>query len=323
MSIKRGVNFYSYQLTYYKGEYDLEGLISEASKTGAEGIELIMEQMPVGSYPNPSDVDVDNWFFMMEKYKTKPVSMVSFIDWMLYKGRILTLREQVDLMAQDLRLAAQLGFKVLRVLCPVRKEVMEASIPYAEKYDVKMGLEVHSPMMLHARWTDEYYEMFDRSGSKHVGLIPDFGIFQTRPAKKRIDDALKQGANPKTMDFLVKSCIVGIDIKKTIQEMNKMGAGPAEMAVAMSMIRSRYNDPEQLRGLKQYIIHIHGKFNEMDEDYNETSIDYENPIRILKEIGYDGYICSEYEGQQMFGAGEEPDEIEQVRRHQEMLKRMI
>ena len=48
-------------------------------------------------------------------------------------------------------------------------------------------------------------------------------------------------------------------------------------------------------------------------------------MRILRENGFDGYINSEFEGQRdQQDMGEEGlvDEVEQVRRHHEMLKRL-
>jgi len=324
MSIKRGVSFYSYQQAYYKGQYDLEGLIRTTSEVvGAEGIELLAEQTPVGSYPNPSDADVDKWFGWMDKYKTKPTCMDSFIDYLMFKGRVSTLKEQVQMMERDLRLAARLGFNVIRVLCPVRKEVVEASIPIAEYYNVKMGVEVHSPMMIHARWMEEYVDMFERSGSKHVGIIPDFGIFQKRPARKLLQDALKRGADEKALDYIVEAFENGTDIHRIIQELKQRNAGPQEMQVAMSLIRTRPSKPEELRDIAKYLLHFHGKFFEMDEYCSETSVDYETPIKIMKELGFNGYICSEYEGQRLYTGAEEADEVEQVRRHQVMLRKLI
>ena len=60
--------------------------------------------------------------------------------------------------------------------------------------------------------------------------------------------------------------------------------------------------------------------------YEEKSINYADPIRYLKEGGYDGYINSEFEGQrycQDMGYEGLIDEVEQVRRHHEMLSRLI
>ena len=324
MAIKRGVSFYSFQESYFRGQYNLEDLIRLTSEVvGAEGIEILAEATPVGSFPDPSDADVDRWFGWMDKYKTKPTCMDSFIDYQMFKGRTLTLKEQVMQMERDLRLSARLGFTVMRVLCPVRKEIVEASIPYAEKYNVRMGVEIHSPMMLHSEWMEEYYEMFDRTGSKHVGIVVDFGCFQRKPPRKAVLNAIEQGGKQKILNYIVESCENMIPITEIIEAIKKMGAGAPEMELAQSFFRSRYSDPEHLRDVFKYILHFHGKFAEMDEDCHETSFDYEKPIRILKESGYDGYINSEYEGHKLYIEPEEADELEQVRRHHIMLRRLI
>ena len=91
-------------------------------------------------------------------------------------------------------------------------------------------------------------------------------------------------------------------------------------------------DPLDLYDIVPYIKCIHGKFNEMTEipgkpgQYEERSIQYPEVIAILNDCCYDGYIDSEYEGQrhqQDMGYEGLPDEVEQVRRHHEMLRRLI
>jgi sugar phosphate isomerase/epimerase len=90
--------------------------------------------------------------------------------------------------------------------------------------------------------------------------------------------------------------------------------------------------PEDILEIIPYIISIHGKFYEMTEipgkpgQYEDVSIDYENVIKYLKQGGYNGYINSEYEGQrsqQDRGIENLADEVEEVRRHHEMLARLI
>jgi sugar phosphate isomerase/epimerase len=59
--------------------------------------------------------------------------------------------------------------------------------------------------------------------------------------------------------------------------------------------------------------------------YEELCIDYETTLRHLRENGFDGYINSEFEGQrdqQDRGMEYLVDEVEQVRRHHEMLARL-
>ena len=101
------------------------------------------------------------------------------------------------------------------------------------------------------------------------------------------------------------------------------------MGQALLLSRTKAAD---LKDLMPYITHFHGKFYNMSEipgepgHYQDISVDYETPIRFLKENGYEGYINTEYEGQRRFqdrGIEDLISEVDQVRKHQEMLKRLI
>ena len=67
----------------------------------------------------------------------------------------------------------------------------------------------------------------------------------------------------------------------------------------------------------------HGKFYEMTEDYKETSIPYEELIPFLIQNDFHGVIASEYEGQSSIMDAFPVDEVEQVRRHHVMLRRLL
>lgn len=88
---------------------------------------------------------------------------------------------------------------------------------------------------------------------------------------------------------------------------------------------------EVMRQLAGHVVSCHGKFNHMSEipgrlgEYQDAAIDYEGAIAALKEGGYEGYINSEYEGQRYWQdrtRAEMMSEVEQVRRHHEMLRRL-
>ena len=55
-------------------------------------------------------------------------------------------------------------------------------------------------MTLTARWIVEYMDMVVKSGSKYVGIIPDFGIFMMRPTRGSLTKPAPrvQGMNPVT-----------------------------------------------------------------------------------------------------------------------------
>ena len=77
---------------------------------------------------------------------------------------------------------------------------------------------------------------------------------------------------------------------------------------------------------------MHGKFYDMTEipgepgHYEDKSIMYKEVIDILKTTDWEGYIDSEFEGQrsrQDMGREGLVDEVDQVRKNHEMLKRLI
>ena len=112
----------------------------------------------------------------------------------------------------------------------------------------------------------------------------------------------------------------------------KYPAHKLDMGTIERMNLSRSSaDPEDIIDIIPYIVSIHGKFYDMTEIpgkpgcYEDKAIDYETPMKYLREHGFDGYIDSEFEGQrdqQDMGIEGLVDEVEQVRRHHEMLRRL-
>ena len=78
-----------------------------------------------------------------------------------------------------------------------------------------------------------------------------------------------------------------------------------------------------MKKVAKYIHHVHAKFYEVDENYAENGIDFKNALKVLKEIGYEGYINTEYEGQLFIVDPKDVDEVEQVRRQHVMTERML
>ena len=131
--IKLGVSLYSYQEEYFLRTLSLEQCIATAAKAGATGIESIAEQMMPG-FPKLSDAFYDQWRAWMDKYGTVPTAHDAMLDTKKYKGRLLTDDECMVEFERDLRHAAKLGCKVVRVLCMVSPEIMEKAVPIAERH---------------------------------------------------------------------------------------------------------------------------------------------------------------------------------------------
>ena len=148
--------------------------LRETAKTGATGVELLAEQM-IKRFPNPIEDEAfrEEWFAKLKKYGLTPSCYDAFLENRIFSNRTLSLGEQINMMCRDLRLASLLGFPVLRTLVSTPMDVIEGSLEYAEKVNVKIGLEVHAPFSLNSGWADGYMSLrfMHRSPSTPAGLM--------------------------------------------------------------------------------------------------------------------------------------------------------
>ncbi len=333
MAIKRGVSLYSYQQAYMTGKLDLEGAIKTAvDTTGARGIELIYEQMPVerypySIYPDISENGVAKWKALMDKYNTVPTCMDGFIDSKIYKGRISSFQEQVQMMVQDLALASRLGFSCIRVLALVPPEVIEAAIPAAEYYGVAMGTEVHPRLDINDRWVQNIVNLSRKHNTKYVGIIPDFGIFSKGLNGSQLKYLSIMGEPQDIISYVHDAFMQDKELGEIMETAKEMGATERMMKMLGGYnFMSHYCSPEALKDVMDTVLHFHGKFHYMTEDYKEATIDYKKVFDVIRSTGWDGYVSSEFEGQRTYHGQEcpyEEDEIEQVRRHHKMMKDLL
>ena len=345
--IKRSVSLYSYQDEYYDGKLDLEGCLRETAKTGATGVELLAEQM-IKRFPNPIEDEEfrAHWFDMLKKYGLTPSCYDAFLENRIYSNRTLSLGEQINMMCRDLRLASLLGFPVIRTLVSTPMDVIEGSLEYAEKVNVKIGLEVHAPFSLNSGWADGYMEMINRTGTKYFGFIPDMGIFCKNVPDVLRDKARRQGAKEECLKIVDDAYVqrrekgfvkIKYDLnlgkanmeyrlangqKEMMEAVEKAGGGPADMMYAGASFTYSWSDPQDIIDNIDYIFHTHAKFYNVHEDYVETAVAIPEVVEAYKKAGYTGFLSSEYEGgEHLRDVG--VDSIEQVRRHQEAMRRAI
>ena len=374
MGIKRGVDFYSYQQAQFFKQLDLEGMLAEAASIeGVTGIELLDEQSL--HYPDPGDAFVEKWFGWLEKYKLEPVTMDVFGDVLQFRDHVMSLEELAERLKSDIRLAKRLGFKNVRTLATTPLEVMTLALPVAEECDVRIGKEIHAPIPLNGQYVNEIVDYVNKTGTRHLGIVPDWGIFAYRPSEVTLDWYVRQGAKSKTCELVDQLCmddytgktdiLSNIDlslysagnVESFFSRYIKFGADgvPQDLIPAFEMMENLVKEhvegytsidfevmgqalllsrakAEDLIPLMPYVVNFHGKFYNMSEVegqpgvYEDKALDYENPIRVLKECGYEGYINTEYEGQRRFQDRTEKeliDELDQVRKHQGMMKRLI
>lgn len=350
MAIKRGVSLYSYQQAEFFGQMTWKDQLREVATNlgGATGIEIIGEAT-IPNYPFPSEEFVVDWNNEIARWGLKAVTMDTYLDTMQFRDHAMTFAEAAEHIKYDLRLAKKLGFENIRLVHDVPFEAIELALPLAEELDVRITNEIHAPAhivpsmkaevdFLGAYWSYRVaadVAFIQRTGTKHYGLQPDFGLFQHSPSRVQLEHTLRQGMSPEEAKVAADDIMArwpGFTKEEMIEYAHKTYPIFAEHPFYGPLFMGMTAAPEDLFSIAPYIFCIHGKFYSMEEiegkpgQYTEPAIAYQEAIDILKAIGYDGYIDSEYEGQrsqQDLGDEDLADEVEEVRRHHEMLKRLI
>lgn len=321
--ISRGVSLYSFQEEMFLGQMGVEDCIAFAASIGAKGIEILPEQnMP--TFPDITDAQVEQWKEMVSRHGCHFTAYDMFLDTKRRKDRLMTDEEQIESIRRDLVLCNRLGIRNMRVLVFVRPDILGHCVPYAEDLDVHMGVEVHAPWHLEHAWILRTIDEADRLGTKHLGILPDMGIFMKHypPAfRARFE---RQGARPEVAQFIVDSHEAKIMAEYTIYEVAvKMQGNKAEVAMAETLRHSPYANPRRLADYAPYFHHIQAKFYEMNEDCTDPAIAYDEVIDQLVSCGWEGTLSSEYEGNRWIQDVHKVDSREQVRRQHVMFERLI
>jgi len=182
---------------------------------------------------------------------------------------------------------------------------------------------VHAPLHFDHPWIIRHAEAFENSGSAALGFLPDMGMFLHAYPRVWKEKFLRLGVSRDIADYVEKAYADRVLSEYVILNVQQMGGTGPAIAMAEVMRHNAAFEPRRMLDYMPRIHNVHGKFYEMTTDYVEPSIPYDEIVRVLRQGGYSGYICSEYEGNRWIEDAEEPDSVEQVRRQQVMLATLI
>ena len=319
--IKLGVTLFSYTKEYCSGIFSFEDCVRYTAQMGLDGYEIVAAQMSP-SYPYISDEFLGQVNALKAKYGISPICYAANTDMGMRYDRDLTEQELLSATLRDIRSAHKLGCKIIRVQYRLSPEVLVKAVPYAEEYDVKLGIEIHNPETPSTPKMQAYYDAIVASGSKHIGFVPDFGCFADKPNYNAYEGALERGANKELLDYAVQLCYDQVPMKEA--EALLMAKNPDKEVMASFYMNYGYlqftknPDFEGLKRIMPYCFHFHGKFHHMLDDGTERSIPYEKILPIIQDAGFDGYIMSEYEGRR-------PDcsTVDMIQRQIDMQRRIL
>jgi|WetSurMetagenome_2_1015567.scaffolds.fasta_scaffold38443_2 sugar phosphate isomerase/epimerase len=320
--IKRGVSLYSFQEEYFLRKMNLQDILATVSKLGIQGVEIIGDQM-VPAYPDVPEVWYEQWHKWLDQYHLTPTCMDMFLDWNKYTGRVMTDEEKYQSVLKDIKAANRLGCTVIRVITHTEPKLLERLAPEAEKYNVRLGVEIHSPFHFDHEYEKSLLEMYERVKSPFLGFVPDMGIFVKRFPRVISERWVRDGMKPEIAHFVTQVYDTKTGLETMDEQIIKMG-GRAEDVGKAGTIRHMVNtDPRRMLDFMPYIFHVHAKFYEMLPECREYSIPYEEIVPVLIEGGYSGYLSSEYEGNRHIQDAFPVDSTEQVRRQHAMFKELL
>lgn len=320
--IKLGITLYCFTQEYCRGEMSLDDCIRKAKEIGAEGYEIVATQM-IPSYPYVSDAFLGEIKAMSAYYDIEPICYSANMDRGMRGDRNLTEDEMLQMAVNDVRSANKLGCKVMREQYLLSPRAMARLAPYAEAYDVRVGIEIHNPETPNTPIMREYLEVFQKTGSKYLGFVPDFGLFATRPNKPMWDAALQAGTPVEVLEMARDMRLADVPLEEAVKKLQAAGAnGPAFGALQgmYGFVQFRKDCQAELEGLKEimpYCYHMHGKFHYMDEALHEASIPYQEIMPVIQASDYKGYIVSEYEDHNSGQA------VEMTKRHLAMMRKLL
>ncbi|MFV0465531.1 MAG: sugar phosphate isomerase/epimerase family protein [Lachnospiraceae bacterium] len=317
--IKLGVTLYCFTREYITREMSLEDCIRKAKEIGSQGYEMVATQM-VPDYPFVSDRFLGEIEAIGRHYDIHPICYSANMDKGVLGYRDLTEDELLQRAITDIKSANRMGCKVLRAQYLLGTGAFERLAPYAESYNVKVGIEIHNPETPYTPIMQEYLNVIQKTGSKYLGFIPDFGMFATKPNKPMWDEALAAGTPLELMEQVRDMRYEGRPQDEAMALLMENHAPAAAFGAVQGMygfVQFKNDCYKELEGLKEimpYCFHMHGKFHYMDENFVEASIPYDQIMPVIAASDFDGFIVSEYEDHASGNA------VEMTTRHMKMMQ---
>ena len=328
--IKVGLNLYSLTRELLNRSLDLEGCFRVTKELGMDQVEIIAFEQFKG-YPYPSKELIKKTLDYSQKYGVGIYTYSANLPTNLKAGiRELSEDDMFYMVLNDVKYANLLGATTMRQKAGIGANVLRRMIPYCERYNVSIGIEVspgqsdiHGPMM------EDYLALFQEVKCPYIGFTPDFGIFSPErrqggdPLKMPLFFSLSDQCNRQELidlwDYAVLNGKTGEYVK---EQLGKMDLEWEDYVLATNILAGEKDSiipVDMLKEMLPYTIHCHGKFHKALEDGEDWKIPTTQILNLLKEEDYDGYIMIEYEGHDMFDIDATEAIAQHLKKYREIL----
>ncbi|MQY02092.1 sugar phosphate isomerase/epimerase family protein [Actinomadura macrotermitis] len=307
---KLGVTLYSFTPYFHARQYTFEDLVRIAGERDlGPGLEIVGFQSIKG-FPRLPDGFAARFRTLVDAAGLELSCLGANADAGLRQDRLLTEDELVEYMLAQLEAAHELGFPTVRVQHSVTPDLMERLLPHAERLDLRLGMEIHSPHSVGHPKIQALLERYERLGSPHLGFIPDWGASLTRlpPSllrayrAKGVPDALLTAFRDQWNAFHTEPLIMddreqGARFRRMREINEQYGGDDVSVRIGTNSVGLfGHMDPADWKQIMPWVVHVHAKFYDIDADGAEPSAPHDILLRDLVEAGYEGYISTEWEG---------------------------
>ena len=298
---KLGITLFSLTLEMRRPDYSLEGMIRRVAELDlGPGLELVGFQS-IRGWPKVSDGFVTEFRDLLDECELVPTAMSMNLDVALRRDRRLSEEEGLAYLEAQMEAAKKLGFPIGKSAIMSTPTFVEGLARMAERLEMKFGVEIHSPDAVDSPHVLRLRELFDDVGSPQLGFVPDFSASMHDVPPSLVNAHRKSGMPEELIELVAdvwhSDTTMPEKFARFAQEAGALGASPGELG-KLNMVLTMHGrmDPRRWEELMPKVVHVHGKFYEIDEHGNEPSIDHDAIMRVLVEGGYTGYISSEWEG---------------------------
>jgi len=325
--IKLGITLYSLTSEFAAGLYTPETLIKAVHDEGlGTGVEFNIAQM-LRTYPDVDDEFVTLWRDSMDKYGLEPSAVGTNLDMGRRKDRDMTPDEEHDFLARQLKTAHTLGFKKV-VIRSAGKELLRSLLPLAEKYDQKLGYEIHAPSGPNNPAVVQIRELYDELGSDRLGFTADFSSTMHSLSPTLLRTLGQMGMDEKHFPVMDEIWHEPTPMYVRNQKFEDYLSGEGVDFLRFGpFTRLAFNmhglvPPEEWLDIMPQIFHVHAKFYDINEAGDEPAMDIPRIVRQFVKGGYKGYLSSEWEGHAFSDLGES-DPIDLVKKQHALMRRAI
>jgi sugar phosphate isomerase/epimerase len=324
-TIKCCTSLFSFALEWNSGKYSLESLMAKVHELRlGPGLEIIGFQS-LNGFPYLTNEAITEVRRLIDKFGFEPACLDANVDVAVKRTRLLSVDETVAYLEPQIRMAKSLGFPVLRVQMTAKPEAIRKLAPLAEKANVKLGMELHTPYQVDHPAVMALRELYEELDSPYLGFIPDFGT-----SMRNIPDALlysfrEVGVTDEQIALTKEIWRKDIPTPQKFAELHERasasGATPPQIGrLNMAFSMNGRQNVEDWKEIIPQTVHLHGKFYGFDESGEEPSIDYAAILKLFYEGGYRGYVASEYEGTAFT---DEFTGFEMVQKHQALCQKIV